>query len=269
MNERWRSGLRLSGGLLVTPVGVSLAIFLLRSAPTSPAVADGAAFAGAAGVALAGLAVAATAEVPLTTSVSVALSAALALGIAGFRATSSVGWLVTVDTALVCLAWGLGALLGRRVQHPSHLLPACVVAASADVISLLSPEGPSHAVAHSERALSLLAVWFPVPGTREMAPALGVGDLLFIAFVLGAARAHRLSYPRAIACALAGVTAAGVAAAWLGVAVPALVTIAAAVVLGLPGIRQLRVADRRAAHVSMSVAVSLALLTAARALFGY
>jgi hypothetical protein len=154
------------------------------------------------------------------------------------------------------------------VQHASHLFPACVVAASADVVSLLSPEGPSHAIARNERALSVLAMGFPVPGTSAFAPVLGIGDLLFVAFVLGVVRAHGLSYARAIGCVVAGIAIAGLAAARLRVAVPALVPIAAATILGMPTIRRLRPADRTAAQASMAIAVSLLVATLARTALG-
>ena len=141
-----------------------------------------------------------------------------------------------------------------------------VVAASADLVSLLSPEGPSHAIAESERALSVLAVWFPVPGSSALAPALGVGDLLFMAFVFGVAISHGLPYARSVVACAAGTALAGVAAAWTGLAVPALVPIAALTVLALPSIRNLRRGDRQAAHWSMLIAGTVALASVARAL---
>jgi hypothetical protein len=138
------------------------------------------------------------------------------------------------------------------------LLPASIVAASADVISVLSPHGPTRTVASDERALSLLAVSFPVPGTSLAAPALGVGDVLFVALLLAAARAHALSPIRvALLCAI-GVALAGVASAMLGAAVPALPAIVAVVLVGVPGARRLRRKDRTVALVASGVAVALA-----------
>jgi len=133
-------------------------------------------------------------------------------------------------------------------------------------VSLLSPEGPSHAVAESERALSVLAVWFPVPGRPALAPALGVGDLLFMALVFGVARAHGLPYARCVVACVVGTALAGLASAWSGSAVPALVPIAAVVVLTLPAVRKLQRRDRRAAHWSMLIASTIALVSVARAL---
>lgn len=260
---------RLSFGLLLTPTAVSVAVALLPGLTVGRGLADFIAFFGATSVAIGGLAIATATPVPLRVGLGVALAAGLALlavvSVGSFGAVS----LVVVDSALVALAWGLGASLGRRVQHASHLFPACVVAASADVISLLSPEGPSHAIARDERALSLLAIGFPVPSSRAFAPVLGVGDLLFIAFVLGVVSVHGLGYGRALGCVVAGVAVAGFAAAVLGVAVPALVSIAAATILGMPSIRRLRSADRLAAHASMAIAVSLLIATLARTALGY
>jgi hypothetical protein len=61
-----------------------------------------------------------------------------------------------------------------------------------------------------------------------------------------------------------GTALAGLAAAWLGIAVPALVPIAAAVVLGLPAVRQLRPVDRSAARWSMLIASALVLAVLTR-----
>ena len=66
-----------------------------------------------------------------------------------------------------------------------------------------------------------------------------------------------------VACA-AGTALAGVAAAWSGLAIPALLPIAALLVLALPEIRKLRRSDRRASQVSMLLASALALAAVAR-----
>ncbi|HKO50341.1 MAG TPA: hypothetical protein VJV79_21610 [Polyangiaceae bacterium] len=267
---RPREDFRLLGlGLLLTPAAVAAAAYALPHVHVASGLADATAFAGAALFPIIGLSLAASVEAPL----------ALALGVAGFAAAlllalfalppSAVATLlvvVLVDGAQVSLSWALGCSLGRRVQHPAHLFPACVVAAGADIVSLFSPEGPTHAIVESERALSVLAVWFPVPGSSAVAPALGVGDLLFMALAFGVARAHRLPYLRCVVACAAGTALAGVAAAWSGLAIPALLPIAAALVLALPTIRQLRRSDRKAAHWAMLIACSIALGTVARSL---
>ena len=141
--------------------------------------------------------------------------------------------------------------------------------ACADATSVVSQFGPTHALAESDAALSIVAVGFPVPGTSSFAPALGVGDLVFVAIVFGAVAAHRLSIVRvALLCGL-GAAIAGAASAVLGAAVPALVPIAAAVVLGVPEARRLRPRERRVAIVAMVIAASVAAAAIASQLVRY
>ncbi|MES1178479.1 MAG: hypothetical protein ABUL62_29425 [Myxococcales bacterium] len=262
--RRVSPGLRCGLGLALTPVAVAVAVRVLPSVRVAPLLGDILSFAFATAFPILGLALAATAEVSLAVALSIAAPAAVALIALAWRQPAPTITLLLVDGALVALAWALGSSLGRRVQHASHLFPACVVAACADLVSLLSPEGPSHAIAASDRALSVLTVGFPVPGGDAISPALGVGDLLFIALVFGVARRHGLPYARCLGLCLLGTALAGAASARFGVAVPALVPIALAVVLGLPVIRELRPADRSAARVSMLIAGSIALATIAR-----
>lgn len=257
----------LGVGLSITPLAVASAARVSPRLPLDEAAANVVAFAGATLFPLLGLACAALVEVRLAIAFSFAAVSATTLLIVALLRPAPLPAVLAVDSALVCLSWALGCSVGRRVQHASHLLPACVVAASADLVSLVSPEGPSHVIARSEPALSVLAVWFPVPGRLAVAPALGVGDLLFIGLALGVARKHGLPYRRSLlACAL-GVALAGVAAAWSELAIPALVPIAGLLVVALPEIRQLRTKERRVAHWSMLIASSVAFVTILRALW--
>ena len=257
---------QLALGLGLTPAAVTLAADALPQLRVGESLANAIAFAGATLFPILGLSLAAVAEAALALALGIAaLAVALLLALAVLQ-PSPIATVILVDSALVCLSWALGCSLGRRVQHAAHLFPACVVAASADLVSLLSPEGPSHAIVESERALSVFAVWFPVPGGSALAPALGVGDLLFMALAFGVARAHRLPYLRCVVACAVGTALAGVAAAWSGLAVPALLPIAAALVLALPRIRQLRRGDRNAARWSMLIAGSVALASVARTL---
>jgi len=257
---------RLFVGLLLTPVSVALAARVAPHVLLGEGAANATAFAGATFFPILGLSLAAMVELRLAFALGAAACAATLLLTLAVRQPAAIATALLVNGALVCLAWALGCSLGRRVQHAAHLLPACVVAASADLVSLLSPEGPSHAIAESDRALSVLATAFPVPGSLAIAPALGVGDLLFIALALGVARAHHLPYVRCVLACAAGTALAGVAAAWSGLPVPALVPIAAMLVLAMPEIRKLRRNDRRAAHWSMLIAGSVALAALARSL---
>jgi hypothetical protein len=251
----------------LTPCAAALTAVSLSRASLSESLGNALAFAGGALLPVLGLAFAATCQAVLPLTLGIALVAGGLLTAFACLPTGSSSPLLAllfVDAALLALAWSLGTSLGRRVQHASHLLPACVVAASADLVSVLSPEGPSHAIARSDQALSVLATWFPLPGTHALAPALGVGDLLFMGLVFGVARAQALPYARTVALCAAGTALAGLAAASFGTAIPALLPIAVCVVAGLPAVRQLRRVDRKAALWSMIIAGSCALATIVR-----
>jgi hypothetical protein len=253
-------------GLVLAPSAAAIAAYALPGVQVGAGWASAGAFIGATLFPIVGLSLAAMVEIPLAITLGIATFSAASLLTLIVQQPSPIATVILVDTALVGLSWAVGCSLGRRVQHAAHLFPACVVAASADIVSLLSPEGPSHAIAESDRALSVLATWFPVPGSSALSPALGVGDLLFMALALGVARAHGLSYPRCVLACLGGTALAGVLAGWSGLAIPALVPIAALLVLALPPIRQLRHGDRNAARWSMLIASSMALATFARSL---
>jgi len=259
-----QSLLRLALGLALTPSLVGLATALVPGIRLSELGASVVAFAGATLVPIFALAISAKARVPLRATLAVLAAAATTLVVVALSRPAPIPAMLLVDSALVALAWAVGASIGQRIQHVAHLLPACIVAASADIVSSLSPEGPTHAIAGSDRALSIAAVWFPVPGTHALSPALGAGDLLFMALVFGAAAVHGLPYARTVGLAALGTALAGLAAAWLGVAVPALVPIAAAIVLGLPAVRRLRPVDRSAARWSMVIASTLVLAVLTR-----
>jgi xanthosine utilization system XapX-like protein len=103
-----------------------------------------------------------------------------------------------------------------------------------------------------------------VPGAHALAPALGVGDLLFMGLVFGVAQRHALPYVRTVLLCLLGTALAGALAAACALAVPALPAIALCVLLGIPAARKVRPAERRTARWSMIIACSIALATIAR-----
>jgi hypothetical protein len=245
-------------GLLVTPAVVGIAALVLPHVPMDAGGANLVVFVGSASVTVLALAIAAPSRVPPSSRLATAIIAAIALGAFALAGVNSTTAAVVVDTALVALAWGLGATIGRRIEHPGHLLPACVVVACADAASVVSQWGPTHAIAESERALSVMVISFPVPGEASVAPALGVGDLVFMAIVLGAAAVHGLSVVRTALLCGVGTLIAGVASAVLATAVPALLPIGAAVVIGLPAARRVRPQERRVAALAMVIAVSVA-----------
>lgn len=216
-------------------------------------------FALAAAVSIAAVAAGAREPSSPRVSLGVAAGAALVLGALALAPRFSMLGVVVVATCLPALGWSIGGAIGRRVEHPSHLLPAAFVAAAMDVASVVSPAGPTHQIVRSERALSLLAVAFPVFGTRDAAPALGVGDLVFVGVVLGVAGAHRLPYARLALACFAGTLASAGLSALLETEVPALPAIGALVLASSRAARTLRPREVPTAVGAMALAAMVAL----------
>ncbi len=169
--------------------------------------------------------------------------------------------------ALVALGHALGTLVGARVAHPGHLLPAAIVASAADLASVISPEGPSHAIAQSEAAMTVAALSAPVPGTLAVTHVLGVGDLVMLGLFFAAAARFDIPAGRVALGAALGLVVAFALSAWLATPIPALVPMGFAVVLVVPRFRQLAPADRRATLTAAVLAAALiaAVLVRARA----
>lgn len=257
-------------GLLFAPALTAAAALLFPYLVLPDAAADVLQFTGGAAAGVVALAIAARAELPPRAALALGAGGLLLLAaelLAAPHAPNAVVAVTLGNLGLTSLACAAGGAIGRRVAHPGHLLPACAVAAAADVASVIHPAGPSHAIAANERALSFFTIGFPVPGTRAVAPVLGLGDLLFIALVFGVAAAHRLSVARAAAAAALGLAAACALAAFFGWhEMPALVPVGVAVVALVPQARQVRAEDRRTTVVAITIAagVVVGLLVARR-----
>jgi hypothetical protein len=245
-------------GLLIAPALTVLAAALLRRVTLGDGATEALTYGAGTATAITALVATARAQTPGRVAVAIA-ACGVALAGASFVLR---GWPLAaaalVNLGLVAVGHALGASIGHRVAHPGHLLPACAVAAAADVASVVHPAGPSHAVAESEAALSLVAVRFPVAGTGSFAPVLGVGDLVFVALLLGVAVAHGISLIRVSLAVVTGVALAGVASALLAAAVPALVPIGVAVVALVPSARRVRVEDRRTTALAVALATAVA-----------
>lgn len=236
-------------------VAVTCAVLLAPHVPVSVAVAELITFVGAAAVALGGVALGARRALRGRTVLAIDLAVVVLLGALAVLRARSVWLTPVVDASLIAFAWATGAAIGGRVEHPAHLLPAAAVASAADIVSVASSWGPSNAIASSERALSLLAISFPVLGTRIVAPALGVGDLVFVALALGAARTHSLPYLRIAVLSFVGVLLAGLASAFLRGAVPALPAIGLMLVAFVPAARAVRRKDRTVTTIALGLAL--------------
>lgn len=147
----------------------------------------------------------------------------------------------------------VGGVIGGRIQHASHLLVVAYVSSLADVFSVFSDRGVSAQVVASERLLSVLAISWPMPGSGELMPVLGVGDVIMCALYLCAARQLGLGVGRTAAALGAGFVAVLVALFAFQVPLPALPALGLAVVIALPRTWRLRREERWKAIGGMAV----------------
>lgn len=106
------------------------------------------------------------------------------------------GDLALVNTTLMLLAAPVfGELLSRAFKRREYLVPAMLVAALADVWSVIF--GPSRIIAETPEALSSVAVAYPTGGLEGLpsfAPSVGVMDWVFVSFLV--AFVHRFGLRR-------------------------------------------------------------------------
>lgn len=156
-----------------------------------------------------------------------------------------------VTVTLLTLGTSAGGVVGQAIEQPGHLLVVAAVSAAVDALSVLHPSGPTAQIIRHEAAVSVLILPWPILGTRNIDPVLGVGDVAFAAIYLAAARRHGLSIRRsvvALSLALAGTL---VAVFVTGRGVPALPFLGAAMVAAHPEARRLPEEDRAKAVVGL------------------
>ncbi len=147
----------------------------------------------------------------------------------------------------------VGGIVGAGVKHPGHLLVVAWVSSLADLYSVLSPHGVSAHVIRSQAALSLAALSWPIPGTPDISPVLGVGDVMLSTVYLVVARRHRMGIARMVIALTVGYAATFVALLVCQRALPVLPFLAGAVLLIVPGARKLQAKDRRTAFIGMGI----------------
>jgi hypothetical protein len=177
------------------------------------------------------------ATVAVTVAVVVLAALLRPLGVAG-----------SIAVGLVLLAGGstIGAALGAGVAHAGHLLPVAVVSALADAVSVLHRSGPSATIASDGEVAALFALPAPVPDLGWV-PILGVGDVVFTALYVAAARRHGLGVRRMLGALGLGYAATLLAVVELARALPALPFLGLALVLLVPEARAIPLAERRTA----------------------
>lgn len=159
-----------------------------------------------------------------------------------------------VVTASLLLAGSIvGSVIGSGVIHAGHMLLAAYVTTIADAVSVLSEKGVSAAVVKSKPLLALLAISWPVPGYPDIAPVLGIGDIVMTTVYVTASRATGLSVRRTLLAMIVGYGAVFVGLWFTNRALPALPFLAVAFVVLQPSVWKLRQEDRRPALVGAAV----------------
>jgi hypothetical protein len=163
---------------------------------------------------------------------------------------------LAVAAALLAVGTALGAVVGAGIEHPGHLVFVVIVSSLADVFSVTQPEGPSAAIVNAPQALGLLAISWPMLGTDQLAPLLGVGDIVFTGLYLAAARAHGLPLGRTLIALALAFVATMVTVIVTELPVPALPFLGVAMLLAHPAARRPPQRDRAKA-VAVVFALSL------------
>ncbi|MEQ8458114.1 MAG: hypothetical protein RLO52_45480 [Sandaracinaceae bacterium] len=183
--------------------------------------------------------------------VAVGAVGALAL-LATFAASLPIALAAALVTlSLLALGTSAGGVVGHAIDRPGHLLVVAIVSAAVDALSVLHPSGPTAQIIESDAAVGVLILPWPILGTRNIDPVLGVGDVAFAAIYLSAARRHGLSIRRtliALSLALAGTL---VAVFVTGRGIPALPFFGAAMLAAHPEARRLPEEDRAKALVGL------------------
>lgn len=155
------------------------------------------------------------------------------------------------SVGVIACAWVLGTLVGSHVDHPGHLLPVAALSAAVDLWSVTSPSGPTHHIVANPVLVRLLTVSAATPPLREPRPAIGFGDVVFVALYLATASRFSLSRPRTLIALGLGLFSAGAVAIALGASIPALPLLGAAVVIAHAEARSIPRKDRAMAAFSV------------------
>jgi hypothetical protein len=193
-------------------------------------------------------------------SLAASLAPALVLLLIVFVTRPST-WLAALCVFVTLLAAGstLGGFVGGHIQHPGHLLFVAIASSLADVFSVTQPEGLSAAIVQSEAALSVAALSFPMLGTRQIEPLLGVGDVVFTALYLAAARRHGLPLLRSVLSLAFAFFVTMLAVIVFRAPVPALPFLGAAMLITQPRVWQVPERDRWRGFVALLIMASVLL----------
>ena len=191
--------------------------------------------------------------VPVTTARSLWLLAfsVAALALVGAHGAESRVAPVCVLAALLAGGTVLGCVIGSRVQAAGHMIFVAIVSSAADIFSVFAALGPTAAIVEQPMALRLMVLPWPLLGTQEVAPILGVGDVVFASLYRSAARAHGLSSGRTMSALILGFAMTLAVLLWVEVPIPALPFFGLAYVLVHPEARRVPERDRKQGWIAV------------------
>jgi len=86
---------------------------------------------------------------------------------------------LVIDIALLGIGCHIGKIIALGVNQRSYLVPLSLVASVTDFWSVWG--GPSHIMVHEPTFQYYFLVSYPLLGTKEILPTLGLGDITFLA----------------------------------------------------------------------------------------
>jgi hypothetical protein len=167
------------------------------------------------------------------------------------------GAAIVVTIALLLGGTLIGGAVGFAIEHPGHLIFVAIVSAAADAASVFHPSGPSAAIVQSKHALSLLALPWPMLGTHQLEPFLGVGDVIFTSLYIASTRRHALPIWRSALGLTLGYVVTMVTVVALEATVPALPFLGLGIVLAQPAARRPPLPDRARGYTLAALVVGI------------
>lgn len=152
-----------------------------------------------------------------------------------------------VTASLLLAGTTAGGVVGGAIQRAGHLIVVAIVSSLVDVFSVLHPEGPTQNVLQVERAVALLILPWPMLGTSDIRPILGVGDVVFAALYFAACEKHGLPMIRTATSLVIALALTMLTVLVTGIGIPALPFFGAAIVLAHPRARRLEGKERKQA----------------------
>ena len=136
-----------------------------------------------------------------------------AVDLLAYNVFSGLAARMVVGFSLIVAGYGVGALLARMVESARFIVPMCIVAALADVWSVIA--GPTRRIIESKSPFALQHAFVAYPtvsGEPDLQPVAGVTDLVFVALFMCLASRLGLDMRRAALGMFAGL-AVGLATA--------------------------------------------------------